>query len=134
MDHLQPFGAKVFYRNYDVKNKLRPRYLDGRLLGYQPGTTHYRLLDATGTKTIESWDVKFSREEVDTTAPGQNKVAPRPTLRTQSQWELESDVEDIGEDDGEDEEAPPAEVPRPADPEVYQSKPSTGATISRMGI
>jgi hypothetical protein len=75
MDHLQPFGAPVFFRDYMVQSKLHPRYREARLLGYQPGTTYYRLLDLKTGKTMESRDVKFALE---TPATQGDPVVPQP--------------------------------------------------------
>lgn len=39
--HLLPFGQRLFYRVHQQQSKLLPRYLPGRLMGYQPGSTAY---------------------------------------------------------------------------------------------
>jgi hypothetical protein len=72
-------------------------------LGYQPGTTHYRVLDITKTKTIDPRDVKFSREEVDVAPSAPSKPIPTPTVSPQSQWEYASDAEESEESEDQEE-------------------------------
>jgi hypothetical protein len=112
LDHLQPFGAEAFYRNYKAKSKLQPRYRKARLLGYQPGTTYYRLLDIITGKTVESRDVKFSKPDMKPPQPAKN--VPHLKQAAEKQCEVESGgEEDVGE---EEDEVPLAQVPRPVTP------------------
>jgi len=87
MDHLQPFGADAFYRDYRVKGKLAARGRKARLLGYQPGTSYYRLLDVITTKTVQSRDVTFTeggRSPSTPITPTTPLLPRKPTV--QNQW------------------------------------------------
>ena len=110
MDHLQPFGADAFYRDYRVKGKLAARGRKARLLGYQPGTSYYRLLDVITTKTVQSRDVTFTeggRSPSTPITPTTPLLPRKPTV--QNQWE--SDHEDNVTEDEEEEEARARERP-----------------------
>lgn len=57
--HLQPFGCKLYYRRHHAISKLEPRYSEGILMGYIPGTTSYRVWDIKLLKIIKTRDVVF---------------------------------------------------------------------------
>ena len=69
IDHLQPFGCKVFYRNYNNASKLSTRYNEARLMGYVEGTHNYRVWDPIKRHIIKTRDVIFvnSPETLDLT-------------------------------------------------------------------
>jgi len=59
LDHLQPFGCQVFYR--DHRNpKLAPRYKEGLLMGFVDNTHNYRIWDTKSNSVITSRDVVFT--------------------------------------------------------------------------
>jgi hypothetical protein len=62
MDHLYPFGCKVFFRDHHQTSKLQPRYREGRLLGYVDGSHTYRVLDYTNKRVTARRDVVFASE------------------------------------------------------------------------
>nr|ADE10067.1 rve [Tremella fuciformis] len=57
--HMHPFGCQVYYRSHTEMDKLKPRYLPGRLLGYEVNTTNYRIWDTTNNRLVISRDVTF---------------------------------------------------------------------------
>ena len=59
IDHLQPFGCKVFYRNYNNTSKLATRYSNARLMGYVEGTHSYRVWDSRKQRIVKTRDVIF---------------------------------------------------------------------------
>lgn len=59
IDHLQPFGCKVFYRNYNNTSKLSTRYSEARLMGYVEGTHNYRVWDLAKRQIIKTRDIVF---------------------------------------------------------------------------
>ena len=48
LDHLQPFGVDLWFRNHTESDKLSPRYIEGKLLGYVEGTHNYVVVTANG--------------------------------------------------------------------------------------
>jgi transposase InsO family protein len=60
--HLQPFGQRVYYRVHQQQDKLQPRYLPGRLMGYTAGATSYRIYNPTSRQFVTSRDVIFKQE------------------------------------------------------------------------
>ena len=64
-DHLQPFGALVYFRDHVESDKLHRRYRPGRLLSYIEGTRNYRIWDSERSKVIISRDAVFDRSPVD---------------------------------------------------------------------
>jgi hypothetical protein len=75
------------------------------------------VLDITKTKTIDSRDVKFSREEVDVAPSPPSKPIPTPTVSPQSQWEYASDAEE-SEDEEEGPTLPTPERVEPPDDNI----------------
>lgn len=75
--HLQPFGATAMVRVHEQQGKLNPRYVPARLMGYQTGTTNYRLLLTQTGKITFSRDVIFSSS----TPPAANPPAPADTVK-----------------------------------------------------
>jgi len=63
LDHLQPFGCKVYYREHTRISKLQPRYKEGRLLGWLPDSHTCRILDSSTKKTVGSQDVVFAQDK-----------------------------------------------------------------------
>ena len=57
--HLQPFGCKVFYRDYNNTSKLANRYSEARLMGYVEGTHNYRVWNPARQKIVKTRDVVF---------------------------------------------------------------------------
>lgn len=57
LDHLLPFGQRLFYRVHQQQSKLKPRYLPGRLMGYQPGSTAYRVYNPSTRQFIATKDI-----------------------------------------------------------------------------
>jgi len=57
LDHLLPFGQRLFYRVHQQQSKLQPRYLPGRLMGYQVGSTSYRVYNPTTRQFVSTRDV-----------------------------------------------------------------------------
>lgn len=78
--HLQPFGSQVFYRDHTVGSKLLPWYREGRLYGFNHGTSNYRIMDKETGKLAILQDAVFT-----------NKMADWPTKPSDSiipeQWE-----------------------------------------------
>ena len=68
-------------------DKLQPRYWEAVLLGYQPGTTYYRVLDTISQKTVCTRDATFPH--------GANKATHIVPVRSDdvSKWELDVDPE-----------------------------------------
>jgi hypothetical protein len=62
IDHLYPFGCKLFFRDHWQTSKLQPQYREGRLLGYVDGSHTYRVLDHTSKRVIATQDVVFASE------------------------------------------------------------------------
>ncbi len=60
LDHLQPFGCQVFYRDHRNPSKLAPRYKEGLLMGFVDGTHNYRIWDTKSNSVITSRDVVFT--------------------------------------------------------------------------
>ena len=88
LDHLRPFGSRVLYRDHKEKDKLNPRYREAVLLGYQPGTTYYRVLDKITGSTVCTRDAAFPQHGTKETG------AKHPRQRDVSNWELELPIED----------------------------------------
>jgi hypothetical protein len=57
---LHPFGSSLWFRNHTETNKLAPRYIEGKLIGYVPGTINYTVLDNNGRIT-QSRDIVFDK-------------------------------------------------------------------------
>lgn len=57
LNHLLPFGQRLFYRVHQQQSKLLPRYLPGRLMSYQPGSTSYRIYNPTTRQFIATRDI-----------------------------------------------------------------------------
>jgi hypothetical protein len=80
--HLQPFGAKCYYRVHsDNNNKLSPRYMEGRLVNYLPDTHLYRVLNSNGRTITTTRDVVFAhmnelRTKYETEEETFNSVVP----------------------------------------------------------
>ena len=72
LNHLQPFGCKLFYRLYTGQNKLNSRYRSGKLMGYEDNTQNFRLWDGEKNRIIISRDVIFPRPEKST--PGVQQI------------------------------------------------------------
>lgn len=56
---LYPFGSKVYYRDHQVTAKVKPRYRNGLLVGYQDGTSNMRIFDLQKEVIVVSRDVVF---------------------------------------------------------------------------
>ena len=82
MSHLQPFGSQVFYRDHKVNNKLMARYREGVLLGYQDGSTYYRVLDKETQTLVTTRDAKF------TDRMPAKEVTSSENNSTPVQWEI----------------------------------------------
>lgn len=52
VDHLYPFGCKLYYRDHRQTSKLQPRYKAGRLLGYADESHTCRVGDATSKRIV----------------------------------------------------------------------------------
>jgi transposase InsO family protein len=89
--HLQPFGCKVFYRDYNNTSKLANRYSEARLMGYVEGTHNHRVWNPIKRKIIKARDVVFVNNTEDC-----NLIEP-PVLELQSP-EPDSFVTDKGID------------------------------------
>jgi hypothetical protein len=63
VEHLQPFGCKVYYREHNKISKLQPRYKEGRLLGYVPDSHTGRILDIATKRTVASRDVVYAQDK-----------------------------------------------------------------------
>jgi len=63
LDHLQPFGCQVFYRDHRNPSKLAPRYKEGLLMGFVDGTHNYRIWDTKSNSVITSRDVVFHHSQ-----------------------------------------------------------------------
>ena len=59
--HLQPFGANLWFRNHTESNKLAPRYIPGRLLGYVEHTSNCIILNTANNKVTYSRDVVYQK-------------------------------------------------------------------------
>jgi len=63
-DHLQPFGALVYFRDNVESDKLHRRYRPGCLLLYIEGTRNYRIWDSERSNVIISRNAVFNRSPV----------------------------------------------------------------------
>jgi hypothetical protein len=63
VEHLQPFGCKVYYREHHKISKLQPRYKEGRLLSYTPDSHTCRILDIATKRTVASRDVVYAQDK-----------------------------------------------------------------------
>lgn len=61
LTHLRPFGSRLFFRDHVEKDKLHPRYREGRLLSYVEGTHSYRVWDMDKKRVHISRDVVFEK-------------------------------------------------------------------------
>jgi hypothetical protein len=81
LDHLQPFGATIYVRDHVQSNKLKPRYIKARLMGWRP-------LSDSSVKFYRADTRKFgySRDVVYGPLPdlqtGQHTEPARPTIGT----------------------------------------------------
>jgi len=71
LDHLQPFGCQVFYRDHRNPSKLAPRYKEGLLMGFVDGTHNYRIWDTKSNSVITSRDFVFTHH-----SPTTSDIAP----------------------------------------------------------
>jgi hypothetical protein len=62
IDHLYPFGCKLFFRDHRQTSSSQPRYKEERLLGYVDGLHAYRVLDHASKRVIATQDVVFASE------------------------------------------------------------------------
>ncbi len=58
-EHMREFGSHVFFRKHETITKLDQRYTPGRLVGYQRGTSYYRIWDPARGSVVLSRNVKF---------------------------------------------------------------------------
>lgn len=83
LDHIRPFGCELWVRDHKQTSKLKPRYLEGRLLGYVP-YTHSCVVLLTGSRTItQSKDVifaKYKQELRDDDVPAAPLAPQQPTM------------------------------------------------------
>ena len=63
LQHFQPFGQRLFYRVHQQQSKLLPRYLPGRLMGYQPRSTSYRVYNPATHHVIATRDIVIQEME-----------------------------------------------------------------------
>jgi len=84
IDHLQPFGCKVFYRNYNNTSKLATRYSNARLMGYVEGTHSYRVWDSRKQRIVKTRDVIFvnSLEALELSKPPELLNVQKPEAGT----------------------------------------------------
>ena len=76
--HLRPFGKHLWYRNLMESDKLAPRYIPGRLLGFVENTTNYIVLNQSN-KVSHSHDVIFEKPDMDAVLEFSPKLdEPRP--------------------------------------------------------
>jgi len=106
--HLQPFGQRLFYRVHQQQSKLLPRYLPGRLMGYQAGSTSYRVYNPTTRQSVATRDMVIQ------------EVEPAPS----TDWNLTITNPSVGEEHASQEE----DAPPPASKEDHQEVEEEEAT------
>lgn len=92
--HLQPFGCAVWFRDHKCRNKLRPRYLPGRLVSYEEGTNNYRIWSDRDKKVIVTRDVTFERAQPLIQAVTVPPPAPTISVPTQNRYTVLEDPDD----------------------------------------
>lgn len=64
LTHMRPFGCHLYVRDHKQNNKLKPRYVHGRLMSYVEGTSNFRVLLDSGAIVV-SRDVVFPKRRRD---------------------------------------------------------------------
>ncbi|EIW65634.1 hypothetical protein TREMEDRAFT_66357 [Tremella mesenterica DSM 1558] len=76
-NQLQPFAAPLFYRAHAERDKLKPRYLPGLLMGYETNTSNYRVWDISKHTIIITQDLRFPKpSHIGPLAPTLSSVSP----------------------------------------------------------
>lgn len=68
VDHLLPFGQRIYYRVHQQQNKLQPRYTAGRVMGYMTGSRTCRIYDPSTRRFHLSRDIVLNSKEMNNPA------------------------------------------------------------------
>jgi hypothetical protein len=102
VSHLRPIGSIAFI--YRPDGKLNPRAEQGKLIGYDPNTNGYRIVDQAGTGIIISKDVQFKDSGLSRNLPFDAINVPEPAfewpegtndLDTDSSYDLDQELKPI---------------------------------------